>query len=106
MTDYLNKNVLITATEWFYAEDGNSYRAIWGELKAIRKVDEVIGFAPNRPNVNWIFEIGNVLIYGCQVKYIVLCPNQPSTEGTRSWSTEKGELRTFTTPNAIYIANK
>lgn len=107
MHEFVGQNILITCDQFFLAEDGYSYRGIWGTLKAIRKVDELIGFAPNRPNVNWVYEVGNMIINGCQVKWIILCPNKPFTERSFSWtsSAEYG-LREYETKTQIYIANK
>lgn len=104
---YLGKNVLITTENWFYAPDGQNYRAVWGKLESVKKVDEILGFTPNRPNVNWVFEVGNMILYGCQVKYIVQCDEQPQTLGHQSWSADAANgLKIYETPSVIYIAEK
>jgi len=105
MTNYIGQNVMMTCSEWFYGPDCQSYKVVWGKLKSIVNVSEHLGFQPNRPNANWVYEIGNMIIYGCQVKYIVLCPEKPdTTTRIQSWTThpEKGIVE-YEAPNSVYI---
>ena len=101
---FVGKKVLLSLDNWFSGPTGDEYKIIWGTLLSISKVDDLIGFSPNRPNVNWIFEIGDMIIYGCQVKTILLCPDKPNTDGATGWtaSSEHG-LKTYQRPNIIYI---
>lgn len=71
MENFINKKVLVTTEGWFYGKDGKTYRAIYGTLKAIHQAEKVVGFTPSRGNVNWFYEIGNMVIMGCQIMYIV-----------------------------------
>lgn len=103
--NYVGENVLITLQDWFYCPDGENYKVVWGKLKSIKKVDDLIGFAPNRPNVNWLFEIGEMIIYGCQVKTIIKCKDKPKLTGSKGWitSAEHG-LKLYDTPNVIWVS--
>lgn len=69
--DFVGKKVLITTNGWFFAPDGCEYRAVFGTLKAIHEVGKTLGFIPNRAHANWFLEVGNMMIMGCQVMYVV-----------------------------------
>lgn len=71
MTINIGDNVLVTTDSWFYAPNGKKYRAVWGELKAIRETESVLGIKTNAKSTNWYAEIGNMVIAGCQVHYII-----------------------------------
>lgn len=74
------KKYLITTSAWFYAPDGDQYRAVWGTAKVL-ETKESFGFTPNRNHANWIYEIGDsdgkITIAGCQVLYAVECTERP-----------------------------
>lgn len=104
MKEFIGKKVIATCECWFYPGDGYQYRTVWGTLHAINKIDEnTLGFTPNRPNVNWIYKIGDMFIHGCQIKYIILREEKPDMTGQEAWEVHQGELKTFRTPNLIYI---
>lgn len=106
MQQFIGKNVLITTAAWFYAPDGTIHRSVWGELKAIHEASKVLGFHPSRAHANWYIEIGDMIITGCQVNYMVLCENKPDiTKKVKSFSTtaEHG-LKEFEEPNTVYIS--
>ncbi|HEI0612118.1 TPA: hypothetical protein SIF59_003995 [Escherichia coli] len=69
------KNYLITADNWFYAPDGTQRRGVWGTLKAIHNSTDVLGFQPNRNSTNWYVEIGNMMLAGCQIHYVIQTDN-------------------------------
>ncbi len=77
MKDLIGMNVLLTCSACFYAPDGVLYRGVWGKLKAVHEAKNVFGFVPNRAHANWIIEIGDMQIMGCQVLYSIKCPNKP-----------------------------
>jgi hypothetical protein len=72
MKHLIGKNVLLT-TNWFYAPDGKQYNAVYGFLYAIKEAKESLGFAPHRSHANWVLNIGNMTITGCQVNYAIEC---------------------------------
>lgn len=101
--EFIGKKVLVTVEDWFYGGDGQMYKAIWGELKAIKKVDDLIGFATTRAHANWVYEIGDTVISGCRINYIVKCEKKPKTKGHKNYVEREGKCVIFTSPNAIYI---
>ena len=98
---------LITTAAWFYAPDGNAYRAAWGNVEVLE--DAFLGIKTNRNSTNWFIKIGSkekcAIISGCQVNYAVRCETKPSTSGGKSWdaNAEHG-IKEYATPNMIYIA--
>jgi hypothetical protein len=104
MNEFIGKKVLMTTDRWFFAPDGNQYRAVWGTLKVIHEAGKSLGFIPNRSHANWFYEIGNMIIMGCQVLYITACPDKPNTEPTAERKIgEKGEVYEYKVPTVIYI---
>ena len=107
MQSFINKKVLITTQGWFYGKDGRSYRAVHGTLKAIHEAGKTLGFMPNRSHANWFVEIGEMIIMGCQVMYIVEC-QEINTDKVKDWTVEgageKGFIE-YERPSAIYIVS-
>lgn len=105
MINFINKKVLVTTQQWFYAPDGIQYRAVYGTLKAVHEAGKTLGFIPNRAHANWFIEIGSMIIMGCQVLYV----NQSDTIHTgnvEEWKADdtKG-LVSYERPTAIYITD-
>jgi len=76
-----DQKMLITTDEWFFAKDGQSYRAIWGKVKIIEGKD-LLGLTPKN-SANWYAQIGEdeesiVLIAGCRIHYAQMCPTVPT----------------------------
>ena len=102
MNNFINKKVLITTQQWFYAPDGKQYRSVHGTLKAVHEAGKT-GFIPNRSHANWFIEIGSMIIMGCQVMYVVECETV-NTDKVMEWSTEGG-MKEYERPSAIYITS-
>lgn len=72
---------LITTDSWFFAPDGNQYKAAWGDVKILE--DNVLGIKTNSRSANWYAMIGSnekeVVVAGCQIHYAVKCNDKPST---------------------------
>jgi aspartate ammonia-lyase len=71
---------IVTTDNWFYAPDGNSYKAVWGEISIFE--DTFLGIKTNRNSSNWYAKIGteenHVIVAGCQIHYATRCENRPS----------------------------
>ena len=67
----LNTKMLITTDAWFYAPDGENYRAVFGTVKGVHKDKETLGIETNKGSANWYVEIGNMFIAGCQIHYAI-----------------------------------
>lgn len=74
-----SKFYLITTSEWFYASDGQTYKAVWGKVQVIEAKTE-LGFVP-KAGTNWYVRVGegdgSMIIAGCQIHYIQECEKQP-----------------------------
>lgn len=71
---------LITTDSWFFAPDGNQYKAAWGDVVILE--DSVLGVKTNSRSANWYACIGSndkeVIVAGCQIHYAVKCIDEPS----------------------------
>lgn len=65
------KKYLITTDEWFFAPDGQQYRAVFGTVSGIESDESILGFKA-RHSTNWYVKIGNMLIAGCRVHYAIM----------------------------------
>jgi hypothetical protein len=102
--DFINQNVLCTCQSWFIAPDGVQYRAIWGKLKAIHEAGKTLGFIPNRSHANWYYEIGEAMIMGCQVLYLIKCEEEPATGPVKDYSADASSgIKEYERPSLIYI---
>jgi hypothetical protein len=98
---------LITTDAWFYAPDGNSYRAVWGTVTILE--DNVLGIKTNRNSSNWYVKIGSdakhVIIAGCQIHYAVRCDEMPNNKTYQSEVTHELKVKTVViNATRIYIA--
>ncbi len=67
----IGTKVLITTLDWFFAPDGQTYKAVFGTVKGILTDEETLGVKTNRSSTNWYVEIGNMTIAGCQIHYAI-----------------------------------
>lgn len=99
----IGKKVLVTTSDWFYAPDGLEYKAVFGTLKAIEESSKIVGFNTTRGHyANWVYTIGNLVVMGCQVQYIVYTDEVNSTQMVSDWHSDHGVIQR---PNRIYITN-
>ncbi len=73
--NWLGKKVLITTDAWFYAPDGECYKAAHGTLVAVLNDQETLGIRSNARSTNWYVQVGNLLVAGCQIHYAILANN-------------------------------
>lgn len=97
--------VLITCDNWFYAPDGQTYRAVFGTLKSIRTAEDTLGVRPNGKSTNWYVEVGNMLIAGCQIHY-ALKTDQCHFGPAATSGNHEGKVTESVAPCAIYNADK
>ncbi len=98
---------LITTDAWFYAPDGMSYRAVWGEVEIVE--DAFLGIKTNRNSSNWFAKVGSddnhVIVAGCQIHYAISCEEEPNTMNVLDWKTDDNTgFHTYSRPTTIYIA--
>lgn len=106
MKHLIGKKVLATTQNWFHRPDGTQARAVWGTLKAIHTTQETLGFTPSRAHTNWVVEIGNMIITGCQILYISHCPKSPNFTIAQDYEIINGEVKYLTKPSPIYNADE
>lgn len=98
---------LITTDSYFLAPDGQSYRAVWGELEILN--DDFLGIKTNRNSSNWYAKVGNeknhVIVAGCQIHYAVCSEEEPSKSFHLSEAIHEGRLNVVEEMTKIYIAN-
>lgn len=92
------KKYLVTCYDWFYAPDGEVYKAVWGEIE-IFEAKETLGFIP-RQSTNWYIKVDTVYIAGCQIHYLIECLEKPTTK--KGTYIDKDTKRTLNCNN-IYI---
>jgi hypothetical protein len=97
---------LITTDAWFYAPDGKSYRAAWGEVEILS--DSILGIKTNAKSSNWFAKIGSeakhVVVAGCQIHYACKSKSKPKEGLVEDHTTEGGVVKYLNVPSAIYIA--
>lgn len=105
MKQFIDKKILVTTSGWFYGADGKQYKAVHGTLKAVHEAGKTLGFIPNRSHANWFIEIGEMIIMGCQVMYVVQC-DSVHTGSVTEWSHDSQQetgIRMFERPTAVYV---
>ena len=65
LNDLINKPVLITLKDWFYAPNGEQYRAVFGIFKGVQKTEYFLGVPKDRSHANWFFKVGSMSVPGC-----------------------------------------
>lgn len=73
MKTEIGKKYLVTTDEWFIAPDGEQYRAVFGTVRSIESDKDALKIATNRHSSNWYLTIGDMLIAGCQIHYVIRC---------------------------------
>lgn len=106
MTNFkIGDKVLITTNEWFYAPNGQQYRAVFGTVKAINSSETTLGVKTNARSTNWYAEIGNMLVAGCQIHYAVKT-NSVNLSDKETWEVINGECKIAKSPSCIYNADE
>lgn len=105
MRPILGEKYVITCDNWFYAPDGQQYRAAFGTVNQILTDEESLGIRTNAKSTNWYVSIGNLLIAGCQIHYAVktdVC----SKEESRVDIEHNGDFKQGLAPSRIYFADE
>ena len=71
MKPLIDKTYLITTDAWFFAPDGEQYRAVFGTVNDVFDDATTLGIKTNDKSTNWYISIGNMLIAGCQIHYVI-----------------------------------
>ena len=68
----IGRMALVTTDGWFIAPDGEQYRAVFGTLRGVRSDSDTLGIKTNARSTNWYLQVGDMLIAGCQIHYVML----------------------------------
>lgn len=98
---YIGQKVLLTVRDWFVGPDGRQYRSVHGTLRKIHKVEDLIGFAPSRQHANWVLEVGEMTVMGCQMLTIIKTDIVNTKDITES-QLHEGKYNLPTKPNDIF----
>lgn len=97
---------LITTSNWFFAPDGQNYKAVWGTAQLFE--ESIFDTEASRQGANWYVKIGSnnkhCLITGCQIHYAVRCENRPSNAPCVGEEIHEGKLMYSNRMTRIYIA--
>jgi hypothetical protein len=97
---------LITTDAFFYAPDGQQYKAAWGSVKIID--DSNLGIKTNRQSTNWFAIVGGngkeIIIAGCQIHYSIRCDYKPRLIPHINEEIYEGKQLEFEVKSRIYIA--
>lgn len=93
----IGEKYLITTSEWFFAPDGETYRAVFGTVHAVESAEETLGAKTNRGSTNWYIHIGCMIVAGCQVNYAIRIDAVSDHPGTREIEHE-GRVRVSDNP--------
>lgn len=99
----IGDRVLITTQNWFYAPDGRQYRAAVGIVKEIASSEKTLGVETNKNSTNWYVRIGNMLIAGCQIFYVIKT-DECNTEDYLEVTTSEDKVISNKLPSHIYDA--
>lgn len=67
----IGTKLLITTDNWFFAPDGQNYRAVYGTVRGVFSDTETLGIKTNAKSTNWYVQIGKMCIAGCQIHYVI-----------------------------------
>lgn len=62
---------LISCDNWFFAPDGENYRAVFGTVHGVQDAESVLGVKTNARSTNWYVLIGDMVLAGCQIHYAI-----------------------------------
>lgn len=98
---------LITTDAWFFAPDGISYRAVWGDVEIVS--DAILGIKTNVRSSNWYAKVGtdenHVIVAGCQIHYAIKCNEQPNTNPALDYNADATNgIKEYPRPTTIYLA--
>ena len=102
----IGMKALVTTDNWFIAPNGENYRAAFGTVRAIRNDEQSLGIRTNAKSTNWYLELGNMLIAGCQIHYVIATPTAITTGSIKTWKETQGGANEYERPTSIYNADQ
>lgn len=62
---------LINTDQWFFAPDGENYKAVFGTVHSVVDAEQTLGLKTNRNSTSWYVVVGDMIVAGCQIHYAV-----------------------------------
>lgn len=97
---------LITTDDWFFAPDGQQYKAVWGNVEIVS--DAFLGVKTNYRSANWFAKVGtddnHVIVAGCQIHYAIKSSKRPSEQPLKTENIHDGvQIESFVS-SRIYFS--
>lgn len=102
----IGDKVLVTTDQWFFAPDGESYKAVFGTVKGVFNDQEALGIKTNARSTNWYVQVGNMMIAGCQIHYAVKTESYSDKPPIRELDHDGKVVKDKGTMTRIYNADK
>ena len=103
----VGKKYLITTDNWFTAPNGSHCKAVFGTLNSIRHAEDSLGIKTNVRSATWFLEIGNMVVAGCQIHYIIQTDKCNKEDHINDWSASAADgLNKYQSPTRIYFADE
>lgn len=96
---------LITTDNYFVAPDGIQYRSVFGTIRSVLDPEKVLGIKTNRNSTNWFVEIGNMIIAGCQIHYMMKTASV-NFDRVKDASWDASSYNEYERPTLIYDADQ
>lgn len=97
---------LINTDQWFFAPDGENYKAVWGTVHGVVDAEQTLGLKTNRNSTNWYVAIGDMIIAGCQIHYAIAATSyNPNPSVTAEIDHDGKRLAVSNATSRIYNAD-
>lgn len=97
---------LITTDNWFFAPNGQQYKAVFGTVKGVYDSQITLGVKTNAKSTNWYVVIGNMTLAGCQIHYAIETENVSFLAPTKEIDKDGNVVAVKQTLTHIYNADK
>lgn len=101
----VGKKYLITTDNWFFTPNGVQCKSVWGTVRGVYDSKETLNIQTNRNSTNWYVKIGNMIIAGCQIHYIVKT-DKVNFDSVIDFAYDSSNQNFVTRPSYIYNADK
>ena len=102
----IGQRYLVTTNDWFFAPDGENYKAVFGTVHGVEDAESVLGIRTNARSTNWYLRIGDTVVAGCQVFYAVRCDQFDPAPQKRELEHEGKVMLGQAVTTRIYDADK
>ena len=105
----IGDKILVTTEGWFFAPDGESYKAVYGTLKNLINTEDVLGIKSDKTTAKWALKIGEMIVAGCQIHYMVKSDSCEKKKGNTMYQLNEkaqGVISGISPVSAIYFSDK